>query len=134
MKRTASPTYTACTESGFTLIELMIVVVIIGILAALAVPRFDAATQASKQQEASLLLKQVHTLQEAHFDRYGSYAATMDELRPFGWAPPSKKYFDTPAVNAGGGPGSTSYIVCMTATDARLENRSINESGTFGTC
>jgi prepilin-type N-terminal cleavage/methylation domain-containing protein len=119
---------------GFTLIELMIVVVIIGLLAALAIPRFSNATNAAKQQEATLLLKQVHTLQDAYFQKHNHYAATMDELRPFGWAPPNGNYFDTPAVTAGGGAGSTAYTVCMTTTDPRLENRSIDQTGTFGTC
>jgi len=50
-------------EKGFTLIELMIVVVIIGILAALAIPRFMQATTKSKQSEAKQLLKQVYTMQ-----------------------------------------------------------------------
>lgn len=53
-------------EKGFTLIELMIVVVIIGILAALAIPRFMQATTKSKQSEAKQLLKQVYTMQRTY--------------------------------------------------------------------
>ncbi len=53
-------------RKGFTLIELMIVVVIIGILAALAIPRFMQATTKSKQSEAKQLLKQIYTMQRTY--------------------------------------------------------------------
>jgi prepilin-type N-terminal cleavage/methylation domain-containing protein len=60
-------------EKGFTLIELMIVVVIIGILAALAIPRFMRATTKSKQSEAKQILKQVYTMQQAYRQEYNAY-------------------------------------------------------------
>ena len=60
-------------RKGFTLIELMIVVVIIGILAALAIPRFMQATTKSKQSEAKQLLKQIYTMQRAYRQETGAY-------------------------------------------------------------
>ncbi|UCG63272.1 MAG: prepilin-type N-terminal cleavage/methylation domain-containing protein [Candidatus Zixiibacteriota bacterium] len=60
-------------RKGFTLIELMIVVVIIGILAALAIPRFMQATTKSKQSEAKQLLKRIYTMQRAYRQEYNTY-------------------------------------------------------------
>ena len=60
-------------SKGFTLIELMIVVVIIGILAALAIPRFMRSTTKSKQSEAKQLLKQNYTMQRAYRQEFNAY-------------------------------------------------------------
>ena len=60
-------------RKGFTLIELMIVVVIIGILAALAIPRFMQATTKSKQSEAKGILKQIYTMERTYRQENGSY-------------------------------------------------------------
>jgi len=76
-------------SKGFTLIELMIVVVIIGILAALAIPRFMRSTTKSKQSEAKQLLKQVYTMQRAYRQEFNAYClngVTADATAPNAFA------------------------------------------------
>jgi type IV pilus assembly protein PilA len=61
-------------NKGFTLIELMIVVAIIGILAAIAIPNFMNYQCKAKQTEAKSLLGAIRTAQEAYYAEYSKYA------------------------------------------------------------
>jgi type IV pilus assembly protein PilE len=63
------------TSEGYSLLEIMIVIVIIGVLALIAIPKFMGVTARAKMVEAKTMLKQVYTLQQAHLyerDVYGS--------------------------------------------------------------
>ncbi len=60
-------------EDGFTLIELMVVVVIIGILASLAIPRFMSATTREKQNEVKMTLKQLYVNMRAYRQENNAY-------------------------------------------------------------
>ena len=67
-------------ERGFSLTELLIVVVIVGILALLALPRFMSVTSRAKATEAKLALKQIHTLQQAHRLEHERYARELSAI------------------------------------------------------
>jgi len=81
---------TSRNQSGFTLIELMIVVVIIGILALVALPRFTGVSQQARQAEAGPILKQLCQLAEADRERTGDWPAGA----PSGWVAPAAQYFN----------------------------------------
>ncbi len=60
-------------KKGFTLIELMIVIAIIGILAAIAIPQFAAYRQKSYNSAAQSDLRNVKTNLEAFYADYQAY-------------------------------------------------------------
>ena len=62
-------------QEGFTLIELMIVIAIIGILAAIAIPQFSAYRTRSYNSAASADLRNAATAQEAYYVDEQTYVA-----------------------------------------------------------
>ena len=81
-KLTANP-------NGFTLVELMVVVAIIGILSAIAVPNFKKYQAKSKQSEAKIQLAAIYSVQiaaQADYDAFGTCLINLGyDISPKGY-------------------------------------------------
>jgi type IV pilus assembly protein PilA len=108
-------------SAAFTLIELMIVVAIIGILAAIAVPNFLMFQLRSKTSEAKTNLAAIRTAEEGFYAEFGSYVVAAPAGGNFtpnkqpwpvpapgfdtlGWAPEGDVLFQYGIVSGGAAP------------------------------
>lgn len=77
--------------TGFTLMELMIVVAIVGILAALVYPSYTESVRKSRRSEAKTALSDLAARQEQYMTNNKTYASTLAQLgivtatTPGGW-------------------------------------------------
>ena len=102
-------------RKGFTLVELSVVIVIVGVLAAFGVPRFLKAVEKSKAAEAFAYLSAIRDAQERYQAAQGTYAtdlATLDIQMP----PP--KYFTVGTVGPGTGTQQNSWSLTLTRVGA----------------
>ena len=74
-------------EAGFSLIELMIVVAIIGILATIAIPNFNRFQAKAKQSEAKGNLTGIYTAEKSFYAEWSQY---FGDFRDIGFAPEGK--------------------------------------------
>ncbi|MBL8027976.1 MAG: prepilin-type N-terminal cleavage/methylation domain-containing protein, partial [Fibrobacteres bacterium] len=78
-------------EKGFTLTELMVVIVIIGVLSMLAIPKFMGTTTKAKLAEFPAILMQIYSLQDGYYQELDRYATSLKELD---FQDPESKYFE----------------------------------------
>ncbi|MGH7147449.1 MAG: type IV pilin protein [Nitrospiraceae bacterium] len=98
-------------QKGFTLIELMIVVAIIGILAAIAIPNFLQYQMKSRQSEAKTNLQAIRTSEIAFQAERGCYIGAVAE--PLAMAAPAGGTKVVPvAWGLGAGPSGVATVWC----------------------
>jgi type IV pilus assembly protein PilA len=128
-------------RAGFTLIELMIVVAILGILAAVAIPNYLRFQLRARSSEGKTNLAALRTAEEAHFAEHDAYlAAAVTPVVPPGttkqswpavtpgcpscfdslaWAPEGDVLFqyEVVAAQAGGGGGGANVFTAAAAAN-----------------
>ncbi|MBI2417896.1 MAG: type II secretion system protein [Ignavibacteriales bacterium] len=67
-------------ENGYSLTELLVVLVIIGILVLLALPRLMPIVTKAKATEAKLALKQLYLLEKSHKFEFDKYSDNLAEI------------------------------------------------------
>lgn len=123
-------------NKGFTLIELMIVVAIIGILAAIAIPNFLRFQLKSKSSEGKVNLAAIRTAEESYLAEFGVYVGAVQapllasigasktpfvevaspgaDFNTLGWTPEGQVFFSYGVAINAGAPGA-SYTATATA-------------------
>ena len=124
-------------ERGFTLIELVVVLAILGILIALAVPRYLGARKSALVAEGDNALQEIKTLSWAYYQQYSTFA-TLDTGFPgvIGFQPPGTSCWTFSVPSASGTlvtmratGNTTGRVQCAILTGAEQVNVTLDNTG-----
>ena len=102
------------TRHGLTLVELMVALVIVGIVAAIALPSFNSALYKSRRTDAMAALATMQLAQERYRGNHTSYQKTLADLTGAKSATSPSGYY-TMSIGAA---GDTSYTLRATAVSS----------------
>lgn len=105
-------------HSGFTLVELLIVVIILGVIAAIAIPQFTSSTEDAKLSALDMTLSELRNSIELYYHQHG---ATY---------PGAKKHTDGTAVGTAG-EAATAFVNQLTLYSAVTGVTSNSKDGTY---
>lgn len=87
-------------DRGFTLIELVVVLAILGILISLAVPRYLAARKKAYKAEADNILQETKSLEWGYYMQYNLFDTTAAGAN-LGLVMPTGMHWNAPSINGG---------------------------------
>jgi len=106
-------------ERGFTMIELMITVAVIGILVAIGLPSYSNAVRKSNRSEAQSALMNIATRQQQMLVDTRKYVATVEELKVTVPAKVSSNYNVTITLGTGTAP---SFVATATPLGSQTKD------------
>ena len=110
--------------SGFTLIELMIVVVIIGILLAVSLPAYQGYTLRSHRADAHASLVDIAARQERFVAQNNTYTTEISADTGLGIGSTTSRegYYNMTVAACGGGTIASCYLVTATAAGNQVND------------
>jgi len=113
-------------QKGFTLIELMIVIAIIGILAAIFIPRFSDYQVRTYNAAAASDVRNAYTAAQAYFADNPDGTPSLDDLKTYGFNQ-AKDVAVTTTITSGSGTITAKH----NSTDSGVKEYTIDDKGTI---
>ncbi len=113
------------TSNGFTLIELMIVIAIVGILAAIAMPAYQNYIARSQVTESIRLLLGARSVVETQVSETGQFPASLADLTLLGVTTSGKYVTTTSVQDNGSGSGAIIATFKSTGTSSRISGKTM---------
>jgi len=117
-------------KSGFSLIELLIVIAIVAFLSAISIPSFFKFLAKSKRSEAYVTLRSLYMAERAYWVEHGAYTANLQGANSLGWKPEGQLQY---TYGFPGGDGTNNFVGALKAPAGALQNASATET-TFTVC
>jgi len=120
-------------QQGFTIVELLIVIVVIGILAALVITTFTGIQQKGRNTERVTDIKALHGQVEAYYAQNGRYP-TLTNLNDSSWRSTNMKGLDSDALQDPKGTAQTLVAAPAANSYAYAATPSGCDNGAGGDC